>query len=101
MNCETDFVSKGETFTELMRQISSAVKSAAKPIHNSASILPTDSLKSLTLHNNQTIGDAITEVVAKLGENIQLRYEILCSKLCFSQLSTGEQFKWKYNKEQE
>lgn len=74
MNCETDFVSKGDSFTDLTRRIGSTVFSSLKPTGNAITTpLALESLKSLKLAN-QTVSEAVTDLVAKVNENIQLRY---------------------------
>ncbi|MBP1918527.1 translation elongation factor Ts [Youngiibacter multivorans] len=63
-NCETDFVSANEAFTGLASDIAALVaKSEVSSIED---------VKSLTL-GEATVQDAVTALIAKLGENMSLR----------------------------
>jgi len=58
VNCETDFVAKGEAFQELCNTVAEAVLTA-KP----------NTVEELEAH----LGDTVKEAVAKIGENIKIR----------------------------
>ncbi|MBW8383831.1 MAG: translation elongation factor Ts [Youngiibacter sp.] len=63
-NCETDFVSANEAFTGLASDIAALVaKSEVSSIED---------VKALTL-GEATVQDAVTNLIAKLGENMSLR----------------------------
>ena len=63
-NCETDFVSANEAFTGLASDIAALVaKSEVSGIED---------VKALTL-GEATVQDAVTNLIAKLGENMSLR----------------------------
>jgi elongation factor Ts len=63
-NCETDFVSANEAFTGLASDIAALVaKSEVSSIED---------VKALTL-GEATVQDAVTALIAKLGENMSLR----------------------------
>jgi len=64
LNCETDFVSANVDFVKLANEIAEvAAKSEAKDI---------EEVKALPL-NGGTVQDAVTGLIAKLGENMNLR----------------------------
>ena len=64
LNCETDFVSANVDFVNLANEIAEvAAKSDAKDI---------EEVKALPL-NGATVQDAVTGLIAKLGENMNLR----------------------------
>jgi elongation factor Ts len=64
LNCETDFVSANEAFAQLANEIAEvAAKSEVKDV---------EELKALAL-NGSTVQDAVTNLIAKLGENMSLR----------------------------
>lgn len=64
LNCETDFVSANVDFVKLASEIAEvAAKSDAKDI---------EEVKALPL-NGATVQDAVTGLIAKLGENMNLR----------------------------
>lgn len=64
LNCETDFVSANVDFVKLASEIAEvAAKSEAKDI---------EEVKALPL-NGATVQDAVTGLIAKLGENMNLR----------------------------
>jgi elongation factor Ts len=67
LNCETDFVARTEDFKQLAREI--AMQAAANGIEDA------EELKSQKYNrdSSKTIGDLITDTVAKVGENIVLR----------------------------
>ncbi len=64
LNCETDFVSANEAFVALANDIATAVA------ENNVDSL--DAVKALP-YGEATIQDAITALIAKLGENMNLR----------------------------
>lgn len=71
LNCETDFVSANEAFVTLANDIAKAVA------ENDVDSL--DAVKALP-YGESTIQDAITALIAKLGENMNLRrYEKLAA----------------------
>jgi len=64
LNCETDFVSANADFIATANAIAEVVaKSEVKDL---------DEVKALTL-NGATVQDAVTDLIAKLGENMNLR----------------------------
>lgn len=64
LNCETDFVSSNEAFVQLANEIAEvAAKSEVKDV---------EELKVMEL-NGTTVQDAVTNLIAKLGENMSLR----------------------------
>ena len=65
MNCETDFVAKTDDFKALVAQVAKLVVEK-----NPADV---DALKALEYANGETIGDAFTALIAKIGENMNLR----------------------------
>jgi elongation factor Ts len=64
LNCETDFVAKNADFQELADKII-AVAKTAKPAD-------VDALKAAEL-DGKTVGDAVQELSAKIGEKLELR----------------------------
>jgi len=64
VNCETDFVSKGDDFIDMANAIAKRVLEAR----------PTDmdALNALSL-GDSTIGDTLKEKIAKIGENMSVR----------------------------
>jgi elongation factor Ts len=63
INSETDFVSRNESFQNLVRQITAAATSCSN----------IDQLRSCKLESGKSVLDTITENVATIGENITLR----------------------------
>ncbi len=63
VNSETDFVSRNETFQNLVRKI------AQKAINCST----IEQLKSTIIENGKTVEDLIIENIATIGENLSLR----------------------------
>lgn len=63
INSETDFVSRNETFQNLVQQIVDAAIGSAN----------VEELKSNTLKSGKSVSDTITESIATIGENITLR----------------------------
>jgi len=65
VNCETDFVSKNEEFQALVRDAAAlALKNRTKSIAE---------VESLKLATGKTVKERVTELIAKIGENMQLR----------------------------
>lgn len=65
VNCETDFVAGGDDFRGFARMVADKVL-AASP----ASV---EALNELTIDGGKTLNEARLELVAKIGENIQVR----------------------------
>jgi elongation factor Ts len=65
VNCETDFVSKNEEFQAMVRD------AAALALKNRATTV--EALEGLKLATGKTIKERVTELIAKIGENMQLR----------------------------
>ncbi len=65
LNCETDFVGKDENFVKF----SAAVAAAAA----AAGTADVDAIKSLKLADGSTVDEARQALVAKIGENMQVR----------------------------
>ncbi len=81
LSCETDFVSKNEDFVNLTTEIAKAALSN----------FPADVEGLLnTAMNGSTIGDIITEQVARIGEKIELaQYETMEAPLVASYIHMG------------
>jgi len=76
MNSETDFVSRGATFINLVKEVASTALSAVESTKNSIQQkLDVESVMVLRnrAKSDETIATSITNAIAKLGENIQLR----------------------------
>jgi len=71
LNCETDFVGKDENFARL----ASAVASAAV----AAGTADVDAIKALKLADGGTVDEARQALVAKIGENLQVRRAAMVS----------------------
>lgn len=70
INSETDFVAKDDNFQSFAEQVLQAVI-ASKPVS-------VDELSALTLAEGQTVEEARQALIAKVGENIQVRrFEIV------------------------
>jgi len=67
MACETDFVAKTEDFQNLCKEI--ALQVVSMDYDNVEELLADEYIRD----SSQTIQDLITNVIAKLGENIELR----------------------------
>jgi elongation factor Ts len=65
INCETDFVSKNDDFRKFARE---CAVSALKNNFNSA-----DALLSSKMATGATVKDTLTEMIAKIGENMNVR----------------------------
>ncbi|MCH7472340.1 translation elongation factor Ts [bacterium] len=75
LNCETDFVALGEQFGALASKLAVFFATAGLPAQCLGA--PTkqehmEELKKMQLEGGQTVDDALTDAVAKLGENIQI-----------------------------
>ncbi|WP_150047030.1 MULTISPECIES: translation elongation factor Ts [Methylomonas] len=65
VNCETDFVAKGEDFTGFVNDVAGALLAAE--VEND------EQLQALTLASGQSVDDTRRALIAKLGENITVR----------------------------
>ncbi len=65
VNCETDFVAKNPDFQQFVQDIAVAIAEKA-PADN-------DALANLKLANNSTVSETVTGLVAKIGENMNVR----------------------------
>jgi elongation factor Ts len=65
INCETDFVAKNPDFQQLAQDVALAVAEKA-PANNEA-------LANLKLANGSTVSETVTNLVAKIGENLNVR----------------------------
>jgi elongation factor Ts len=65
--CETDFVAKTEDFQNLCKEI--AMQAATVPYENVEELLNDDYIRD----GSKKIKDLITDTIAKVGENIELR----------------------------
>ena len=82
LNCETDFVARTDEFKGLAHDIALQI-AAMNPLYVSAGEMPPEStddpaevalLRQPSIKEpNRTVQDRITETIAKLGENIQVR----------------------------
>ena len=81
LNCETDFVAKTDEFKQLARDISMQV-AAMEPVCLSQDDAPEGEtvsdeqcllLQDFIKDPSKTIGELVTETVAKTGENIKIR----------------------------
>lgn len=66
VNCETDFVAKGDEFKDFANEIA-ALALAANTTDN-------DAIMGLTMANGKTVDVTRRELVAKIGENMSLRF---------------------------
>ena len=64
VNAETDFVARNEEFQNFVEQVSAAALKSGGGI---------DALSTATVNSGGTVGDGLTELVAKIGENMTLR----------------------------
>ena len=64
VNSETDFVARNDTFQALVRSVAEIALASGGDV---------EALKAATHPAGGTVGEQITEVVAAIGENIQLR----------------------------
>ena len=65
INTETDFVAKNQDFVKFVEDVSKVIADA-----NPADV---DALKEVKLYGDQTVGEALTEKIATIGENMNLR----------------------------
>jgi len=65
VNSETDFVAKNEAFRSFVEKVAAAALRS--------DVADLDALKALVLDNGERVEDALVQLVAKIGENIQLR----------------------------
>ena len=65
VNSETDFVAKNDEFQAFVANVAEIVAA-----NNPADV---DALKALAYGNEGTVGDALTALIAKIGENMNLR----------------------------
>ena len=65
VNCETDFVTKNEKFTELVKEIRDTLMSS--------SANTTEEAKEVKLASGKTVEEAIVEATATIGEKISFR----------------------------
>ncbi len=65
VNCETDFVAKGDDFQNFANEVAKVVLETG--------IVDPEALANEKLANGQTIDEARRELIAKIGENIQIR----------------------------
>lgn len=65
VNCETDFVTKNDGFCKLVSDIQTII-SLKRPEN-------LDALLALTLPSGKNVSDEVTQLVATIGENIQVR----------------------------
>lgn len=65
INCETDFVAKDENFVGFVDQVANAVLASGET--------DAEAIAGLALESGKTVGEVRTELVAKIGENIQVR----------------------------
>lgn len=75
LNCETDFVSRGEQFTELANGLAHFFATAELPaqcIGAPAAAEHIETVKGMNYKDGATVGDAIAALVGVIGENIQL-----------------------------
>lgn len=73
MNTETDFVSRTPVFTTLLRNTCDSILKSVKSETLSQGNLNIEEAKALPLNGEESIGTSITNVIAKLQENISLR----------------------------
>ena len=65
VNCETDFVAKNPDFRQFVADLAAHVAQKNPP--------NVDTLKTQAWKNGGTVGDALTEKIAKIGENMNIR----------------------------
>lgn len=90
LNCESDFVSRTDEFTRLASEISEVAarssiqqqREAAAAASSSSPFVPL-SVENLlqTTHGSGTVGTLITDLIARIGENISLRRATLLSSV--------------------
>lgn len=75
INCETDFVSRNDDFRSMVDEFSQFFLNADLPEGVSGKLGDAEALeevKAMNFKDGKSFGDAMTEAVAKVGENIQL-----------------------------
>lgn len=82
VNCESDFVARTDDFVNLAQSVALHI-AGANPLYLSEEEIPegtTDNPKDVVLllqpylkDESKTIGDLVTETIAKTGENIRIR----------------------------
>ncbi|CCE24627.1 translation elongation factor Ts [Methylotuvimicrobium alcaliphilum] len=65
INCETDFVAKGDDFVNFVNNVTDAILSA--------DVQTPEQVLELKLPNGKTVDEVRRELIAKLGENIAIR----------------------------
>ena len=71
VNCETDFVAKGDDFINFANEVA-----AVALAQNTADI---DALQAATMSNGSSVADTAKALIAKIGENINVRRMVLRS----------------------
>ncbi|MCB1610996.1 MAG: translation elongation factor Ts, partial [Xanthomonadales bacterium] len=71
LNCETDFVGKDENFVKFAADVAAAAVAAGTA--------EVESIKSLPLADGQTVDQVRQALVAKIGENMQVRRAAMIS----------------------
>lgn len=64
VNSETDFVAKNETFQDFVRKVAQIALTQADDL---------DALKAAEFEGGKPVGEALTDLIAKIGENMSLR----------------------------
>lgn len=64
LNAETDFVARNELFQSAARGVAQAALDVSDDL---------DALRGAPLEGGQTVGDLVTDLIAKIGENMMLR----------------------------
>ncbi|KAJ3797931.1 elongation factor TS-domain-containing protein [Lentinula aff. detonsa] len=79
LNCESDFVSRTEEFARLANDISEIVAHSQTQQEDTSSPFTTLSVEDLLhlSHKSGTVGSLITDLIARIGENISLRRAML------------------------
>ena len=65
VNSETDFVAKNDEFQNFVASVAKIVADQAPA--------DVEALKALAYNGNETVGDALTALIAKIGENMNIR----------------------------
>ncbi len=65
VNSETDFVAKNEDFRNFVKDVAKVIAD-----QNPADV---EALKELKINDSQTVGEALTEKIATIGENMNIR----------------------------
>lgn len=70
VNCETDFVTRNEAYQALVKDVEAAIsKNQPKDL---------DALLQTKTNSGATVNESVTALVAKIGENIQVRRFVAC-----------------------